>query len=306
MTTTTVYYPHAIVSGTPALSLTQLDDVQPSHNFQDLTEFAAGQVGPQFTGTHLASPDNRFSSSQIKDIFDACVAGKYNVIRDLSAGNVDVEFKAGENRGTRIADASLAHIRGRMANNAAICWESFSARMGSVVSLRARIVAVMVGGNDPLIFTNSVAITATSAVSQLYTLGPVKVNGTFLSAVQDVEWTNNLQYEEIADSGEAFLTYFSVMRLAPVLTIRTRDLSVISTFGTRGTALSSLSQFLRKKLASDINEADASAVHIGLTATTGTVKARQIATNMAEVAIHLRQSAQNTAPFSINTATAIS
>jgi hypothetical protein len=305
MTTTTVYYPHAIVSGNPALTLTQLDDVQPAHNYQDLTEFAAGQVGPQFTGTHLASPDNRFSSTQLKAILDVCIAGKYNVIRDLSGGNVDVEFKAGENRGTRIADASLAHIRGRMANNAAICWESFAARMGGTVSLRCRIVAVQVGGNDPLIFTNSLALTASSDVTQLYTLGPVKINGTFLSAVQEVDWANNLQYEEIADSGEPFPTYFGVMRLAPVLTVRTRDLSVVSTFGTRGTALSALSQFLRKKLVSDINEADATAVHIALTATTGTVKARQISGNMAEVQVHLRQSAQNVAPFSISTTSAI-
>jgi hypothetical protein len=304
MSTTTVYYPHAIVAGA-VFTLTQLDDVAPSHNFQDLTEFAAGQVGPQFTGTHLASPDNRFSSSQITSILDACVAGRYNVIRDLSAGNVDVEFKAGENLGTRVADASLAHLRGRMANNAAICWEGFSARMGAVVSLRSRIVAVMVGGNDPLIFTSGVALTAASAVSHLYTLGPVKINGSFVNAVEEVDWQNNLAYEEVASDGEGFLTYFSVRTLAPVITVRTRDLAVVTAFGTKGTALTSLSQFLRKKLASGINEPDASTVHIALTATTGTVKARQIASNMAEVQIHLRQSAQNVAPFAVDTASAI-
>ena len=305
MTTTTIWYPHAIVAPT-IFDLTQLEEVTPSNNFQDLTAFAASQVGPQFTGSHMASPDNRFSSPQLKSILDACVAGAYSVIRDLSAGNVDVEYKAGDNLNTRIADASLAHIRGRMASNAAICWEGFSARMGQVVSLRCRIVAVMVGGNDPLVFTASNALTGVSDVAHLYTLGPVKLNGSFLEGVQEVEWTNNNTYDEVADSGEPFLTYFALQRYRPVLTLRTTDLSVLVTYGSRGTALSSCTQFLRKKLASGIHEADATAAHIGFTGTTGTIKATQISGNLAEVQVHFRQSAQNTAAFSINTATAIS
>src|SRR3989304_3622984 len=86
-----VYYPHAIYA--PGIfTITQISDVEPGHNFQDLSEFAAGQVGPQFTGSHMASPDHRFTTTQIKSVLDACDV--YNIAKDLSGTSVDTEFKA--------------------------------------------------------------------------------------------------------------------------------------------------------------------------------------------------------------------
>src|SRR4051812_18715044 len=93
MTTDIVYYPHAIHARrtddqSDVMQLTNLMDVEPANNFQDITEFAAGQVGPQFTGSHLASPDNRFTTHQLQTLFVTTIAGQYYVVRDLSACNV--------------------------------------------------------------------------------------------------------------------------------------------------------------------------------------------------------------------------
>src|SRR6185436_20732774 len=116
-------------------------------------EFSASQAVPQFTGTHQAAPDNRFSTSQIKAILDACT--DYNVAKDYSGlGNVDVEYKAGINSGVRTPDATLAHIRGRGTNNTMLCWESITARQGQIAELRCRLVHVYNAGSgvDPLVF----------------------------------------------------------------------------------------------------------------------------------------------------------
>lgn len=309
MTTTIVYYPHAIYL-TGGVVITQLSDVQPSHNFMDITEFSPSQAVPQFTGSHQASPDNRFSTSQVKAILDFCT--DYGIARDISGlGNVDVEYKAGINNGVRTPDASLAHIRARGTANTLVCWESFTARQGQIVELRCRLVHVynVASGVDPLVFTNAVALTNVSAINYLFSLGLTKINGTGLTGVEEVTWNNNIEYEEVASDGDPFLSYCGIKRFRPTISINSLDLSLISTFGTRGTALSALSVFLRKRLASGINVADATAQHIGLTATVGTVKARQVNSGgrtVANVTIDLAASAQNTSPFTLNSATAIS
>lgn len=309
MSTTLVYYPHAIyLPG--GIVISQLSDVQPAHNFMDLTEFSASQAVPQFTGSHQAAPDNRFSTSQVKAILDATT--DYNIAKDYSgAGNVDVEYKAGINLGTRTADATLAHIRGRGTANTMLCWESFTARQGQIVELRCRLVHVYnaASGVDPLVFTNGVALTNASAIAYLFTLGIVKINGTTLSAVEEVTWNNNIEYEEVASDGDNFLSYCGIKRFRPTISINCLDLTKVNTYGTRGTALSALSVFLQKKLASAINVAAGTAEHIGLTATVGTVKSRGINSGgrqMTNITVDLAASAQNTSPFAVNSAVAMS
>lgn len=311
MSTTVVYYPHAIyLPGGTVLTL--LSDVQAGHNFQDLTEFAAGQAVPQFTGTHQAAPDNRFSSAQVKAILDATT--DYNVAKDYSAlGNVDVEYRAGINLGVRKASGGLDtfHIRARAASNTMLCWESFTARQGQIVELKCRLVHVfnLASGVDPLVFTNSVALVQVSALPYLFTLGPVKLNGTFLNAVEEVTWNNNIEYEEVTSDGDGFLSYCGIKKFRPTLSIMTRDLANVSTFGTRGTALSALSCFLRKKLQSGINVADATAEHIKLSGTVGTIKSREAQagdTTRAQLTVDLMADGPNLNPFAVSTLSAIS
>jgi hypothetical protein len=299
-----VYFPHAIFSS--VLSITQLSDMQPSHNIVDITEFAAGQVGPQFHGTAMASPDNRFSTPQLKSLLDACVAGDYNVCRDLSGTSVDMEFKAGENRGSRLLEAALSHIRLRMTTNAMICWESITARQGANAEARCRVVAAFDGTNDPMVATASVALNGTSAINALFTLGPIVLNGTTHQGVQEADWVNNNTYLEEGAEGDGFPSFVSLDTYAPVLTFRTRDLSLLSTYG-RSTALSALTFYLRKKLASGINVPNATAEHIAFTADQGTIKARHIAgaKPMAEVSVHLNLDAASTPAFEIDTTAAI-
>lgn len=307
----TVYYPHAIY--VPGIcTITQIgDQMEVGHNFQDLTEFSASQVGPQFTGSHMAAPDNRFSTTQIKSVLDACT--EYNISRDLSGTTASVQYKAGKNLNHRMADdnggAGGNHLFGNMQENAMLAWESISARQDGTAEIRCRIGAVykVSTGADPLVFTSTNDITVASDVAHLFTLGPAKLNGSFIEGVEEADVENNIEYEEASGDGDNFLTYLGIRRYRPVFTFRTRNSSYLTTYGTRGTALSSFSFWLRKKLASAINVADATEEHILFTATVGTIKARAIrsARAVAEVTVEVRQSAQNTAAYAIDTTAAI-
>lgn len=312
MSTPVVYYPHAVqLAG--AGTLVQISDVTPSHNFQDLAEYAASDPSPSFTGTHQASPDNRFSTTQLKTLLDAvktASGGKLNVVRDLSDGIVLVEFKAGENLGSRIAADANGGITFEMLNNAVVWWESLSARQGSVATARVRLAAIFLpqSGNDPMTPAINQDITGTAAVNHLFTLGPIAINGSTLYGVEEMDWNNGIAYEEVGDSGEPFLTYIGTRAIAPVVRVMTNDLSVLNTYGTRGTAISSaVNVYLRKKLVSGINVPNATAEHIRLQITAGTIKARQAqgSKSMAVVEIAAQVSAQDASPFFVNTAIAI-
>jgi len=312
MTTNIVYYPHAIAAydNTPTLlwTLAQLSDVELGHNFQDLTEFVPSLSAPQFTGTHQAAPDCRFTVTQIKTVLDTCIAGNLAIAKDLSAGNVDVEYKAGSNLNIRLVGSA---IRGRMQQNSMLVWESISCRQGQLAEIRCRLVAIYKSatGNDPLVFATGLTLATAPSVAHLFTQGPVKLNGSFVPGATDWMLDNNIEYEEEASDGDGFLTYIGIKRFRPVLTLHTRDSSILATYGTRGTALTSFKAFLRKKLASNINVADATEenIEIGISGgASGTIKARKIQspTAVAEVSVDLAYNGQE-ALYAIDTTAAV-
>jgi hypothetical protein len=101
--------------------------------------------------------------------------------------------------------------------------------------------------------------------------------------------------------GDGFLTYIGIRRYRPVITIRTRKTSYFATYGTRGLPLSSLTCYLRNKLASGINVADATPQHIKITCGTGSIKPREVRgdKSLLDLTIEPYQAAQNSAPVVI-------
>lgn len=307
MSTNYVFYPHGIyVSG--VLTLTQLVDPAPINDFQDLVEMASGQVGPQFTGSQQAKPGLPIRTTQLKDLLDCVVAGGYNINRDLSAGNVDFEIKAGKNLNERELDAAALHVRARMQENAMVTIESITARQGSLAEAACRFSCIYnaATGNDPLVFTNTVPLSITSTVEHLFTLGPIKLNGSFVEGVEEATLDNRVEYEVVYDGGFGFPSYCAVKTYNPQVRFTTRNSRVMNTYGPRGTALSALSLFFRKELRSKLQVADATLEHIAITAAVGTIKARALGQNIgAEVTIDLEMPSQNTAAYDVDTTAAI-
>src|SRR5262245_55269519 len=109
MATDVVFYPHCInvnaYQGAELFTLSVLTDFEPGHNFVELSETASGQVGPFFTGAHLAGPDLRFSTPQLGTLLTTTIAGDYYISRNLmpigpSNGYVtDLYYKAGQKGG---------------------------------------------------------------------------------------------------------------------------------------------------------------------------------------------------------------
>jgi hypothetical protein len=306
MTTNAVFYPHAmrataIAGGAELFCVTLIDDMRPAHGFEDLVTFDAAQVGPNFVGSHRAIPDVRLTTPQLGTLLPTFVSGDYYVSRDLSLYNVDHYYRSGVNLGSRVAAGTSSHLQFRASGNSMLALESISASEGQLASLTCRNAPVL-GAQDPLVPTGAIALGGSAVGGSLFTMGPVKLNGTFLQGGVYAGIDFNLEYEEESSHGDGFLTYVGIRRYRPVITVRTRKTDYMASFGQRGTALSSCVMYLTNKLASGINAAAASSVHLKITtATSGVIKAREVQgdRSMVELTIEPVQTAQDTAPVVI-------
>lgn len=308
MSTDVVFHPRSIrataVSGGAELFLISLlEEVAYNHNYQDLISHAADQVAPQLIGTHQGMPEMRFSTPQLTSLLTVTVAGDYYIARNLNAHYVDTFYRSGANLGTRVANATASHLRLRAQENTLLALESISAAQGQLATARCRMVHVFNSqtGADPLVATSGLAIAGTVGGGGLHTLGPLSLNGVALNGVFDAQLDNRIQYDEQASAGDGFWSYCGIHRYAPLFTFRCRKTSYLATYGTRGTALSDLTFYLRAKLASGINEADATAAHIKITASSGTIKARGVQgdNSVVELTVEPRAAAENTAAYVI-------
>jgi len=290
---------HAITSDSGTIGL--LSDLTAAYNFSDLTEFAAGHPAPLFVGAAGSVPGFRFSTRDVGGILGWIdTAG---IAKDLSADNCDLTFRQSKSHGTREANATETHIRGRMTSNALLIWDSVRATQGQAAEVTARLIPVWDGVNDCLIFTNDVALSGTISVANTWTLGPVSLNGSAVPGVQEWEWSNNIVLDEEASDGEEFNSWASVASFQPVLRLRTRELDVMADYGPRGTAVSASAPvaYLRARKKGGINELDATEKHVKLTGVVshGVIKAREIANNMAEVTVEYASADDSADPFTL-------
>lgn len=303
MTTSTVYYLHGINTGSTFLS--QVTEAATATNLADLLEFASGQTGPQFSGSSFAGQDVSFTTRECAALLALLTTA--NCAAALNGGNVDVYYKAGTPFGTRVADATTSHLRMRMASNSLLYINGLRASQGGTAEASARIVPVSVGGAAPLVPAGSLALAGTSAVNHVYTMGPVKVNGTTLAAVQDIDVQWNVVPDIVADSGDPYFSYVGIASQSPTVTFRTRDTGIIATYAQTGAALSALVVYFRKRSTSGINVADGTAEHIALTASAGTLRVRQVSgmTGVVECQATLIKPNATTDPLTISTTSAI-
>jgi hypothetical protein len=313
MTTDVVFYPHAIQASlyqsTELFTLSLLNDFEPANNFVDLVEFAAGQVGPFFTGSHMAGPDLRFSTPQLTTLFTVTIAGDYYVARNLmdvnqSVGYItDLYYKAGQKGGTRLPDISTATC-GCVAI-ATPCWLSSQSRPARDNWRKPAAAWSSCSATTSTIRWYQLPASALAGLStggNLCTLGPLVVNGVSLKGI--TEWTldNNIEYEQESSSGDGFFTYAGIKNYRPQLRALSRQTDYQATFGTRGTALTSLTAYLRNKLASGINDPNSAFSHTKIVnAGYGTVKAHRVQSGrvQSEICVDLAQPSPNTPAYSI-------
>lgn len=263
------WYLHGIL--TPGGTLIGgLTDVTPATNTERLIAMANGHPEPLFTGVRSQKPDVVFTSTSVGAILTLINAGGSIFCLDLSAGNVDLLYVKGKPQGIRYALNTTNHLRIRAAKGF-LYWRTIRAQHGQEATIECRLVPVYDGTNQPLVPTGSIALSGTPSVVQLFTLGPVKVNGSALPGVQEWSLAAGEQTEELSGDGEIWTTYAGLRHNQPAATIRLAS-QPWANYAPGGTALSALQLFLRRKDPDGGNEPNASGLHVLLAGTNGTIE----------------------------------
>jgi len=249
--------------------ISQLDDATPAVNTDALVAYAAGHPQPLFRAARRQRPALDFTTPQIKTVFDALIAGTTApYCRDLSGGNVDFYLKKATDLGVRTAAASSAHIRLRLAQSF-LYWTGLRASQDGEAQLTARILPSWDGVNNPIVAAGGLALAGTSTAAEVFTLGPIKINGSFVGGLDDMSLDPGAQVWEKAADGDGWATFIALMQADPVLTFNTVAAEVWTTYALAGTPITALSVYLRRRKPNEGNYADADLQHIKITATAG-------------------------------------
>jgi hypothetical protein len=145
---------------------------------------------------------------------------------------------------------------------------SISARQAGEAALALELFVLWDGSaNLPLIVTPSSALAGVPGLAAVYTLGPIKINGTLMWGVQDLnlDFGLGVQVDGPCD-GELYPRDAHVGRQAPSGGFTTVTAEALTTLGLTGTSITAdVVIFLRKKLQGAGNVPDATAEHIAIT-----------------------------------------
>jgi hypothetical protein len=308
MAVSTVHVLHGIVNSSTFLS--QIVNARPITDAQTMIAQSAGLPFPLFTGTIGVNPAVPFETTQLKTILD--LSGALSSIVDLSGANTDLHFKKVTDLGRRLADATTGHLRFRMAQ-AFLSLERISAGHNSEAVASCLLGTTYDGTNSPLVPAGSLALAGTPVGATHWLAGPVKLNGSTLPGVENIDISFNRQVMQMGADGELYPTFAACQFYSPVITIRCYE-HVWATYGIDGTALSgsagAFTAYLRK--VSNVGRvAAATTEHIAFTGTTGVVHVEEATggnndASMVTVRVTLVGADASTEPIAVSTGSAIS
>lgn len=124
----------------------------------------------------------------------------------------------------------------------------------------------------PMIFTTGAAlIDAGTATPNDYTLGPVSVNGTVLTGIQDANVAFGIDAHPVGDSSNPYPQAIPIYGQKTVYEFTTNDLTFAATVG-QGLVATGFVQYFRKYVAKGIVAADGAGSHVSFTHAAGLIK----------------------------------
>jgi len=261
------YYLDAILLPSGTL-ISQLNDLSPETASDHLTGYAASFPHPLFRSVRGQKPGGPFRSTQVGDLLTEILNGGNNWCLDLSAGNTDLGFLQGANRGLRQARAGAVHERLRLSRGW-LYWDSISATHQQDAEISCRLAAMYDETNAPVVQLGAGGLSGTPTGVQWYTLGPVKVNGSWLENEQSWNLSSGIQAETGGSAGQVWDTWAGVNQTDPILSV-TSNGKPWNALALTGAAISAnVECYLRAKTADGHNVADGTASHIKFVASNG-------------------------------------
>lgn len=258
----TQYVLHGILNSSTFLS--QISNSRLSTGMEYLVSHPAGLNVPLFCANIGTLPMVSFDCSQLATLLGLTGA---NLV-SLAAANTDLHMKEVVNLSTRQADATAEHLRFRMAS-CALSVDRITAGHRTEASAACRIIPVWNGSVDPVVPAGTLALAGTPTTATHYLAGPVSLNGTLLTGVQDITIEYNRVLRMSGGEGEQYITALWEESISPVITIKALNVPW-TVYGLNGTALTAYIVYLRRLGTTGI-VSNATTTNLIFTGTTGLV-----------------------------------
>lgn len=259
------------IQGSGGFRLAGIEDSRADTGFTEVLNNSAGQVDPTYVAAMMSRP---MVSATLTEIETAITNGVFfdgfEFPQTTIITTVDLFFTQFDECATRLGGAD--HFRVRM-NKGCIIPTQITATQDAEATMAFDIHAVFDGTNDPFVFGEGIALPATPSIDQKFTLGPAKINGTFLDALQGMTFDFGIEIIKQSSSGLVFPLFVAIQRRVPRFTFQTNDITALLDFGITGTPQSVTDSvvFLRKIQEGAARVADLTAEHISFTIDDGMI-----------------------------------
>lgn len=171
-------------------SATVLDEMmsfRPRSGIRQALLSSDGMVDPTFLGVMSQEARMSFTSAKLATLLGLntsafLIAGK-PITSDGTHAGLTLYLQKMLQGGTR--DTGAVHKK-LSCTLGMLLPRTLSAQQGAHAQLEVEVVPVFDGVNNPIVITDSVSLPTATTITELFTLGPVKVNGSAVEGVQDV------------------------------------------------------------------------------------------------------------------------
>lgn len=221
----------------------------------------AGQVYPTFTGIMAQKPKFSLTTSAIAQVLAKIGAEGLVLATGFEVFNQLVSDATGKRT------AGAVHQRLSITTGLIIP-RRLQVSQGQPAKLTFDVIGINAGGlTNPVTVTENIALPTTAGIAEVFTLGPIKINGTSYDGIQDLDIDFGLKDEFLMGSGAVYSQRAHFTNIAPKVTIRSNDAAVLSALSMLGAAQSVTDSvlYLRKMTDNGVRVADVTAQHISFT-----------------------------------------
>ena len=271
MSAPNVSYLHGITANSQFLS--QLTDCTPTTNHDILTGMASGHPFPLATYIMGAKPDVQFKTQQLATLL--ALTGANGLGLAVSSEDEDDPFilyyKKATQLGTRDADNAGTHQAFTMADGL-LYFTSISASYQKPAEASVRIKPISTDGQTaPLVPAGNENLDGTCTADEVFTLGPIVINGSTIDSQHDVNIDMGFKMYEDGAADDVFDRRCHIEEMLSTITISGTEVGWWNDYGLDGAALSSWVVYLRRKAMDGYSVANDQAQHIKLSGNYGLI-----------------------------------
>jgi hypothetical protein len=248
-----------------AVVLEQVEGQALEFGSERLVKSTAGEPRVSFGALMFQRPKFALSTSAIAVFLAKCGVNGLVLASGFEVYNQSVDLTTGLRKGAT-SHEKLAIATGLMVPR------QLSVAHNGEAKLTFDVIGVNAAGTvSPVVRTASQSLPALTYTREVFTLGPVKLNGTAVDGVQEVTIDFGIKEEVKAGSGALYPQLVAISEIRPRVTVRVNDESALATLGLQGVAQGATDSliYLRKLSADGQRVADGTAQHVSFSINKG-------------------------------------